>query len=83
MVKNMTDKITVRVRIQTPLGVYCVPSNEIEDSKTAYQDYVEEATEMITNSDNGIASYTDSSGDVVFLMPGTIRNSVITVERLT
>lgn len=78
----MTDKITVRVRIETPLGVHCVPSNEIEDTKTAYQDYVEEATAMITNSDNGIATFTDDDGDVVFLMPGVIKNSIITVERL-
>ncbi|GAG02432.1 unnamed protein product [marine sediment metagenome] len=78
----MTDKITVRVRIQTPLGVYCVPANEIEDTKTAYQDYVEEATALIMHSDKGIANFTDSDGDVVFLMPGTIKNSVITVERL-
>lgn len=81
MVKNMT-KITVRVKIETPLGDYYIPSDEIEDSKTAFQDYVAEATEMITNSENGIASYTEEDGDVVFIMPGTISNSVITVENL-
>ena len=78
----MTDKITVRVKIATLLGVYYVPSNEIENTKTSYQDYVEEATAMITHSENGIASFTDEDGDVVFLMPGTIKNSIITVERL-
>ena len=79
----MTDKmITVRVKIETPLGDHYIPSNEIEDSKTAFQDYVEEATAMLTHSENGIASFTDIDGDVVFLMPGTIKNSVITVERL-
>jgi len=81
MVKNMT-KITVRVRIDTPLGEYYLPSNEIEDTKTSYQDYVEEVTALLVHSDEGFCNFTDEEGDVVFLMQGTINNSIITVENL-
>jgi len=81
MVKNMT-KITVRVRIDTPLGEYYLPSNEIEDTKTSYQDYVEEVTALLVHSDEGFYNFTDEEGDVVFLMQGTINNSIITVENL-
>jgi len=81
MVKNMT-KITVRVLIKTPLGDYYLPSNEIEDTKTEYQDYVEEVTALLVHSDQGFYNFTDCAGNVVFLMQGTINNSVITVEKV-
>ena len=76
--------VFVRVKFDTPIGTYFVPADEIEDTKTAYQDYVEEATSLLINPDrpNGVFSFTDHDGDVIFLMEGTIQNSIITVERL-
>lgn len=81
MVKNMTEKMNVRVLIETPVGSYRLPSNEIEDTKTSYQDYVEEVTALLLGSKEGFYNFTDDDGDVVFLMQGTINNSVITVEK--
>lgn len=76
-------KTTVRVKFETPLGVYYGRTDEITDTKISFQDYVAEATSLIVDAGpGGVASFTDEDGDVVFLMSETLKNSIIVVEKV-
>lgn len=74
-------KITVRVKFETPLGVYYGKSDEIPSGKDSFQDYVVEVTSLIAGP-GGVASFTNSEGDVVLLMSETLKNSIVTVEKV-
>ena len=83
MVKNMTKTINARLKVVTPLGTYYSEGDEIPATKTDFQDYVMEITSLITDAGkNGVASFTNDEGDVVFIMPDTIQNSVVIVEKV-
>ena len=82
MVKKMT-KIKARLRVVTPHGHICSKIDEIFDTKISFQDYVEEVTSHIGNcGKDGVATFTDDSGNVVFIMRETLNNSIIYVEKV-
>lgn len=83
----MTEKKCIaRLRVITPLGIYTCKGDEINDTKIAFQDYVEEVTSLIVHglegNVGGVPNFTDEEGKVVFIMPGTMKNSVVTVEKV-
>jgi hypothetical protein len=77
----MTNKISVRVKFETPLGVYYGKLDEIPSGENSFQDYVVEVTSLIAGP-GGVASFTNSEGDTVFLMSETLKNSIIVVEKI-
>ena len=79
----MANKIQARVKFITPLGTYYGKSDEIDDTKNSFQDYVQEATSPIVDAgDGGITSFTDYEDRTIFIMPEVLKNSVILVERI-
>jgi len=79
----MTKTCIARFSVITPLGKYTSKGDKIENTKEAYQDYVEEATALIADPGaTGVASFTDDQGKVVFIMRETLQNSVIEVEKV-
>ncbi len=79
----MTNKTSVRVKFETPLGVYYGKLDEIPSGENSFQDYVAEATSLIVDAGpGGVASFTNSEGDAVFLMSETLQNSIIVVEKI-
>ncbi len=80
---NKSKTCIARFSIITPLGKYTSKGDEITNTKESFQDYVAEATALITNPGaTGVASFDDDQGRAVFIMPETLQNSVITVEKV-
>jgi len=83
MVKNMTKTIKARLRVVTPHGHICSKVDEIPNTKIAFQDYVMEVTSLIVDAGpDGIANFTEDGGNVVFIMPETLKNSIVYVEKV-
>ena len=79
MVKKMT-KIKARIKILTPLGTIFSKGDEIKEKD--YVEYVKEVTSLIVDSNGGVASFEDTDGDIVFIMPEILKNSVVIVEKV-
>jgi len=75
-------KILARMKIQTPLGTLYSKGDEIDDDESEYVEYVKEITSLIIDSEDGVASFEDESGNIVFIMPEILKNSIIMVERV-
>ncbi len=79
MVKKMTNKILARMKVETPLGTVYNKGDEID--KSEYVDYVKEITSLIVDSEDGAACFENEDGEIVFIMPEILKNSIITVEK--
>lgn len=73
-------KILARMKIQTPLGTVYSIGDTINECD--YVEYVKEITSLIIDSEDGVASFESQSGNIVFIMPEILKNSIITVERV-
>ena len=68
------------MRIETPLGSWFSKGDTID--KSEYVDYVKEITSLIIDSEDGVASFEDEKGQIVFIMPEILKNSIITVIKV-
>lgn len=83
---NKSKTFVARMKIVTPLGIYTGKSDEINNTKVSFQDYVTEVTSLIVDlgkmGGEGVANFTDDQGRVVFIMSETLKNSIVTVEKV-
>ena len=72
------------MKVVTPLGTYTGVGDEIPNTRNSFQDYVTEITSLIVDAsgDRGVANFTDEEGKVVFIMSETLKNSIVTVEKV-
>jgi len=73
-------RIKARIKILTPLGTIFSKGDEIKSDD--YVEYVKEVTSLIVDSRDGAASFEDTDGNIVFIMPEILKNSVVIVEKI-